>query len=58
MRALYHSGYTARALEAFRRLRASLDRELGVEPGPRLQELHRSILSGDLTTDTDEATGR
>jgi SARP family transcriptional regulator, regulator of embCAB operon len=57
MRALYHSGYTARALEAFRQLRTSLDRELGVEPGPRLQELHRSILSGDLATDTDEATG-
>jgi DNA-binding SARP family transcriptional activator len=58
MRALYHSGYTARALETFRQLRASLDRELGVEPGPRLQELHRSILSGDLAADTGEAMGR
>ena len=53
MRALYHSGYTARALEAFRQLRASLNRELGVEPGPPLQELHRSILSGDLAADAE-----
>lgn len=58
MRALYHSGYTARALEAFRRLRASLDRELGVEPSPRLQKLHRSILSGDLAADTGEVPWR
>jgi DNA-binding SARP family transcriptional activator len=48
MTAFYHSGYTARALEAFRRLRALLSRELGVEPGLRVQELHRSILSGGL----------
>jgi DNA-binding SARP family transcriptional activator len=58
MRALYHSGYTARALEAFRRLRASLNSELGVEPGPPLQELHRSILSGDLAADADGRPGQ
>ncbi len=58
MRALYHSGYTARALEAFRQLRTSLNRELGVEPGPPLQELHRSILSGDLAADPDGRPGR
>jgi DNA-binding SARP family transcriptional activator len=57
MMALYHSGYTARALEAFRQLRASLNRELGVEPGPPLQELHRSILSGALAADMDGGTG-
>jgi DNA-binding SARP family transcriptional activator len=58
MRALYHSGYTARALEAFRKLRASLSRELGVEPGSALQKLHRSILSGDLTRAANDPPGR
>jgi DNA-binding SARP family transcriptional activator len=58
MRALYRSGYTSRALEVFRQLRASLNRELGVEPGLPLQELHRSILSGDLKEDTDGRPGR
>jgi SARP family transcriptional regulator, regulator of embCAB operon len=58
MRALYHSGYTARALEAFRRLRASLSRELGVEPGSALQKLHRSVLSGDLAAATNNLPGR
>lgn len=58
MRALYHSGYTARALEAFRQLRAPLNRELGVEPGPPVQELHRSILSGDLTADVAGRPGQ
>jgi SARP family transcriptional regulator, regulator of embCAB operon len=43
MRALHHAGYTARALDAFRRLRVTLNRQLGVEPSPPLQELHRSI---------------
>lgn len=57
MRALYRSGYTARALEAFRQLRASLSSELGVEPGSALQKLQRSILSGDLAAATDGLPG-
>jgi DNA-binding SARP family transcriptional activator len=58
MRALYHSGYTARALEAFRQLRSALNRELGVEPGPPVQELHRAILSGQLAADEDGRPGQ
>jgi DNA-binding SARP family transcriptional activator len=49
MRAYYHSGHTSQALDAFRRLRDALNRELGLEPGPRLQRVHQSILSGELT---------
>lgn len=49
MRAYYHSGRTSQALDAFRRLRDALNRELGLEPGPRLQRVHQSILSGELT---------
>lgn len=49
MRAYYHSGRTSQALDAFRRLREALNRELGLEPGARLQRVHQSILSGELT---------
>ena len=51
MRAYYHSGHTAQALNAYRRLRNALNRELGLEPGPRLQRVHQAILSGELTAD-------
>jgi DNA-binding SARP family transcriptional activator len=54
MRAYYHSGHTSQALDAFRRLRNALNRELGLEPGPRLQRLHQSILSGELTADASD----
>ena len=54
MRAYYHSGHTLQALNAFRRLRAALNRELGLEPGPRLQRVHQSILSGELTDDASD----
>jgi SARP family transcriptional regulator, regulator of embCAB operon len=49
MRAYYHSGHTAQALDAFRQLRAALNHELGVDPSPRLRQIHQSILSGVLT---------
>lgn len=45
MIALYRAGQPRRALEIFRRLRSSLDRELGVEPSARLQRLHQQVLS-------------
>lgn len=54
MRAYYHSGYTSPALDEFRRLRNALNHELGLEPGPRLQRIHQSILSGDLTTNAGD----
>jgi len=62
MTALYRSGHAGRALEAFRRLRAVLSAELGLEPCPRLQQLHQAILSGDPALDGGEmfaqASGR
>jgi DNA-binding SARP family transcriptional activator len=47
MTAAYRSGRAGQALEEFRRIRAVLRDELGVEPGPRLQRLHQTILAGD-----------
>jgi len=37
-----------------RRLRTVLSNELGLEPCPRLQQLHQAILSGDATLEPDE----
>ena len=56
MLALYRSGRQSEALEVFRRTRAELVEALGVEPGPELQELHRSILaqSPDLAASRSE----
>jgi DNA-binding SARP family transcriptional activator/tetratricopeptide (TPR) repeat protein len=47
MVALYRCGRQADALEVFRRTRMRLVDELGVEPAPDLQQLHRRILAGD-----------
>ncbi|MCX5410049.1 AfsR/SARP family transcriptional regulator (plasmid) [Streptomyces sp. NBC_00335] len=54
MRALHRSGGGWRALEAYQKLRASLVRELGLEPSAPLQQLHQAVLSGDLAR-TDPA---
>ncbi len=47
MLALYRCGRQAEALEVFRQGRRLLRDELGVEPGPALQEMHRRILRAD-----------
>lgn len=46
MTALYRTGHVGRSVQAFQRLRSVLNRELGTEPGPRLQRLQASIVSG------------
>ena len=47
MLALYRSGQSARALEAYRAARHRLADELGLEPGRSLQELERAMLTQD-----------
>lgn len=45
IRALEQAGRRADALAAYRELREALSDQLGVEPGPELQRLHRRILA-------------
>jgi DNA-binding SARP family transcriptional activator/Tfp pilus assembly protein PilF len=47
MLALYRCGRQADALEVYRELRRTTVRELGVDPGLALQELHHRILRSD-----------
>ncbi|MBF9128847.1 tetratricopeptide repeat protein [Plantactinospora sp. S1510] len=54
MLALYRSGRQADALHAYRRLRKGLADEFGLDPGPRLQELHAVILASDAATRTPD----
>ena len=47
MVALYRAGRQADALELYRRTRARMSEELGIEPSPQLQALERAILNHD-----------
>jgi DNA-binding SARP family transcriptional activator/tetratricopeptide (TPR) repeat protein len=49
IRALYRSGQRADALETYRRFQRRVAEELGIDPGPRLRELHEQLLRDDPT---------
>ncbi|MER7700125.1 MULTISPECIES: AfsR/SARP family transcriptional regulator [unclassified Streptomyces] len=48
MVSLYRAGRQSQALQSFRTLRDTLNRELGVEPSIRLQKLQRAVLRSAL----------
>jgi DNA-binding SARP family transcriptional activator len=45
--ALYRSGYRARALEAFHRLRQDMVGRFGLEPSPKLHQYYHAVLTSD-----------
>lgn len=51
MLALYRSGDPPAALTAYRQARKVLAEQLGIEPGPDLQQLHRAMLLRDPSLD-------
>ncbi len=53
MTALYRSGRQAEALDAYKDARRALVDELGIDPGPALQELERAILRQDPALDVE-----
>jgi DNA-binding SARP family transcriptional activator len=53
MVALYRSGHAGRALQEYRRLRAMLSEEVGIDPCRRLQRLHQAVLSRDPALESD-----
>jgi DNA-binding SARP family transcriptional activator len=55
MLALYRSGRQAEALARYREGRRVLVEELGIEPGPSLQQLERAILRQDRALDEPRA---
>jgi DNA-binding SARP family transcriptional activator len=57
MRALYCSGRQAEALEAYRSAREALVSDLGIDPGPALQELQGRMLRQDPTLLAATASG-
>ncbi|MGH3519173.1 MAG: BTAD domain-containing putative transcriptional regulator [Haloechinothrix sp.] len=48
MRALYHSGRRAEALDAYHGFSRQMIKQLGIDPGPGLRDLHDRILHDDL----------
>ncbi len=55
MIALYRSGRQSQALEAYRKLRAEMVENLGVEPSPRVRQLHHAILTGQTSVEDQNA---
>jgi DNA-binding SARP family transcriptional activator len=55
MIALYRSGRQAEALEVYRKARAALVEEFGIEPTRALRELERAILAQDRSLELGEA---
>jgi DNA-binding SARP family transcriptional activator len=51
MLALYRCGRQADALDVYQRVRAQLDADLGLQPGPALQAMQRAILEQDPALD-------
>jgi DNA-binding SARP family transcriptional activator len=49
MLALYRDGRQAEALDLYQRTRDTFTEELGIEPGPALQELQRAVLRQEAT---------
>jgi DNA-binding SARP family transcriptional activator len=58
MLALYRAGRQVNALEAYQDARAALVEELGIEPGPALQELQQAILRQDPSLDLPPRAGQ
>lgn len=56
MTAYHHGGRQADALAAYRTVRDRLADELGIAPGPGLQEIHAAVLADRPTPDADRPT--
>jgi SARP family transcriptional regulator, regulator of embCAB operon len=55
MIALYRSGRQSQAMAAYRRLRSEMVEQLGVEPSPRVRQLHHHILTGQASAEHTSA---